>query len=103
MRTLRIPLNAGLAEESEFHEVMIKALEFIDDAQFKEEVPNMRDCYRHFRKGAWGFSTREQGYTVADCTGEGLKATIYLQEKLEYANFDALVLLDGEMLYVPML
>lgn len=28
-------------------------------------------------------STKEQGYTVSDCTGEGLKAVLYLQENLE--------------------
>ena len=29
------------------------------------------------------FSTREQGYTVSDCTGEGLKAVLDLQFELE--------------------
>ena len=28
-------------------------------------------------------STREQGYTVSDCTGEGLKAVLHLQYDLE--------------------
>lgn len=28
-------------------------------------------------------STKEQGYTVSDCTGEGLKAVLYLQNELE--------------------
>uniref|UniRef100_A0A0W0G8S3 Putative terpene synthase n=1 Tax=Moniliophthora roreri TaxID=221103 RepID=A0A0W0G8S3_MONRR len=36
-------------------------------------------AYRHRTKGAWGFSTREQGYTVTDCTAEGCKAALYLQ------------------------
>ena len=29
------------------------------------------------------YSTKEQGYTVSDCTGEGLKAVMYLQHHLE--------------------
>lgn len=28
-----------------------------------------------------GFSTKEQNYTLSDCTGEGLKAVLYLQNK----------------------
>jgi len=28
------------------------------------------------------YSTTEQGYTVSDCTGEGLKASMYLQFEL---------------------
>jgi squalene cyclase len=39
---------------------------------------------RHRTKGAWPFSTKEQGYTVSDCTGEGLKSVLYLQTQLEY-------------------
>jgi squalene cyclase len=29
------------------------------------------------------FSTAEQGYTVSDCTAEGLKAVLYIQHRLE--------------------
>ena len=38
------------------------------------------DAYRHKSKGAWPFSTREQGYTVSDCTAEALKAVLLLQK-----------------------
>lgn len=41
-------------------------------------------AYRHTTKGAWPFSTKEQGYTVSDCTAEALKAVIYAQEELAY-------------------
>ena len=37
-------------------------------------------------------STKEQGYTVSDCTGEGLKAVMYLQHDLEYASLCILFL-----------
>jgi lanosterol synthase len=42
-------------------------------------VPDYKKCYRHVSKGAWPFSTRDQGYTVSDCTAEGLKSAIALQ------------------------
>lgn len=40
----------------------------------------MARCYRQQSKGAWPFSTRDNGYTVSDCTAEGLKSTIALQQ-----------------------
>ena len=75
-------LHKGLAKEPQNHESIIRALEFIDDCQIKCNVPEMERCYRHCSKGAWPFSTRHQGYTVSDCTAEGLKSVIHLQNEL---------------------
>lgn len=36
----------------------------------------------HYR----GFSTKAQNYTLSDCTGEGLKAVLYLQNKWRCAT-----------------
>lgn len=72
--------EAGLAEEQEWRPMLTRALEFIEDHQMLEEVPNQAKCYRQQRKGAWPFSTKTQGYTVSDCTSEGLRATIMLQK-----------------------
>jgi len=36
-------------------------------------------------------STREQGYTVSDCVGEGLKAAMGLQFELELVVSNAVV------------
>ncbi|KAJ3344457.1 Lanosterol synthase (Oxidosqualene--lanosterol cyclase) [Kappamyces sp. JEL0680] len=44
-----------------------------------ENVPNQAISFRHTRKGAWPFSTKEQGYTVSDCTAEALKTVLLLQ------------------------
>lgn len=38
--------------------------------------------YRHISKGGWPFSTADNGWTVSDCTAEGLKASIYILEKI---------------------
>ncbi|CAB4387871.1 unnamed protein product [Rhizophagus irregularis] len=77
-------IEAGLANNTENHKVVLKTLEFLDDAQIKRNPTNMEYCYRHPSKGAWGFSTRDQGYTVSDCTAEGMKAVLYLQNRLDY-------------------
>ncbi|KAF8328406.1 terpene synthase [Cantharellus anzutake] len=63
----------------------INALRWIDQCQIRENPKHYESAYRHRTKGAWPFSTKEQGYTVSDCTGEGLKAIIYLQKHAEGA------------------
>lgn len=72
-------IDAGLADDSKYRPMLEKALEFLDDQQMTENCREQETCYRHPRKGAWGFSTREQGYTVSDCTSEALKSVIMLQ------------------------
>ncbi|OBT81831.1 hypothetical protein VE02_09348 [Pseudogymnoascus sp. 03VT05] len=69
--------EAGLARTPEFKDTMQKALEFIELSQFQEDL---KDPYRQKRKGGWPFSTKDNGYIVSDCSAEGMKATILLQE-----------------------
>lgn len=75
-------VETGLAEEEGTgnKEAAVKALKWLDECQIREDPKWTKEAYRHTSKGAWPFSTKEQGYTVSDCTGEGLKAVIYLQE-----------------------
>ncbi|KAF9054597.1 terpenoid cyclases/protein prenyltransferase alpha-alpha toroid [Panaeolus papilionaceus] len=79
-------VETGLAEEEEFKPSLIKALEWLDQAQIRKDPMHYKAAYRHTTKGAWGFSTTEQGYTVSDCTGEGLKAAMYLQFDVDYTE-----------------
>ncbi|KAI4123899.1 MAG: hypothetical protein LQ347_005959, partial [Umbilicaria vellea] len=72
-------IEAGMAEDPKWREMLKKALEFLDDQQIRENVREQEVCYRQQRKGAWAFSTKDQGYTVSDCTSEALKAVILLQ------------------------
>lgn len=74
-------VEAGLAEDPRCRPMLMKALEFLDDQQIREDCREQDICYRQRRKGAWAFSTREQGYTVSDCTSEAMKAVILLQRK----------------------
>lgn len=73
-------VEANLADVDLYRDNMIKALEFMDITQIRRNVPDYERCYRQVSKGAWPFSTRDQGYTVSDCTAEGIKATIALQK-----------------------
>lgn len=79
-------VESGLATEEENKESLLKALQWLDESQIQDNPKHFESAYRHRTKGAWPFSTKEQGYTVSDCTGEGLKAVIYLQEHVSYAT-----------------
>lgn len=79
-------VESGLADEEGNRASLGKALEWLEAAQMTENPKHYHEAYRHATKGAWPFSTKEQGYTVSDCTGEGLKAVLYLQEHLECAS-----------------
>jgi len=72
-------IEAGLEREPEWRPVLESALSYLDSQQIREECRDRESCYRHNRKGAWGFSTREQGYTVSDTTSEALKAVLMMQ------------------------
>ncbi|CAO1617940.1 unnamed protein product [Parajaminaea phylloscopi] len=56
-------------------------LAWLKDTQITENPKHYRTCYRHPTKGAWPFSTKQQGYTVSDCTAEGMKAVLDLQKE----------------------
>ena len=71
--------EAGIATDPQWRPMLTKALEFLDDQQIRENCREQDICYRQQRKGAWAFSTREQGYTVSDCTSEAMKAVLMLQ------------------------
>ncbi len=77
-------VEAGLAKDPKWRPMLTKALEFLDDQQIREDCREQEVCYRQRRKGAWAFSTRQQGYTVSDCTSEAMKAVIMLQRMPEF-------------------
>ncbi|EZF36198.1 hypothetical protein H109_00030 [Trichophyton interdigitale MR816] len=75
---------AGLAEDPKWKPMLVKALEFVEDHQMLETIREEKDCYRFETKGGWPFSTKTQGYTVSDCTAEGLRSALQLQKQLGY-------------------
>lgn len=76
--------EAGVAKEKKWRPMLTRALRFLERHQIREEVQDREVCYRQQRKGAWPFSTKTQGYTVSDCTAEGLRGTLLLQKLNDY-------------------
>ncbi|KAI1982254.1 hypothetical protein LOZ53_001170 [Ophidiomyces ophidiicola] len=75
---------AGFAKDPKWRPMLLKALEFLEDQQILEDHPDYKSCYRFRSKGAWPFSTKAQGYTVSDCTAEGLRSALQLQNQYGY-------------------
>ena len=83
-------VEAGIANDPENKESLNLALQWLGDCQIRDNPKHFKSAYRHRSKGAWAFSTRDQGYTVSDTTGEGLKSVLYLQNRVKYVQ-----VLDG--------
>lgn len=75
---------AGLDQDPRWRPMLLNALKYLECSQIRENCPEYQKSYRHPNKGAWGFSTRKQGYTVSDCTAEGAKAVMMLQNQPGY-------------------
>ena len=76
--------NAGLAELPECHETIVNAFRFLVRSQFDTECVD--GSFRDKRKGAWPFSTKEQGYTVSDCTAESIKAIVMVMKSSAFED-----------------
>ena len=61
-----------------FPETIQKSYHFIDLSQIKTEHATHNEFFRHPMIGCWPFSTAENGWPVADCTAEGLSATLVI-------------------------
>jgi len=72
-------VETGLGAEAENRDSLVRALQWLDRGQMRADPKFCAEMYRQPTVGAWGFSTRAQGYIVSDCTGEGLKTAIYIQ------------------------
>ncbi|KAF7361692.1 Terpene cyclase/mutase family member [Mycena venus] len=76
--------ETGLAGLEENKASALKMLKFLDEAQIRENPKYFHVDYRQATKGAWSFSTKEQGYMLTDCTGEAIKAVLYLQNQFDF-------------------
>ncbi|HDO26543.1 MAG TPA: hypothetical protein ENH02_00355 [Bacteroidetes bacterium] len=74
----RALLESGL--ENEFPGLTRKMYDFIDDSQIKTNPFEYKKYFRDRTVGAWPFSTRDHGWTITDCTGEGVKTSLMLNE-----------------------
>jgi hypothetical protein len=48
---------------------------------------DFESMYRHMSKGSWTFSDQDHGWTVSDCTAEGLKVTNQLTNYIGQCYF----------------
>lgn len=80
-------LSTPLAADPSNRDTLERALGWLDRNQTRESVRGKEGVGNEWReetKGAWGFSTITQGYTLSDCTGEALKVVVRLQREFGY-------------------
>lgn len=73
-------LEAGAQKKPEFSSCLQYAHEFFRISQIPENPPYYEKYYRQMSKGGFPFSTRDCGWIVVDCTAEGMKTIMLLQE-----------------------
>ncbi len=56
---------------------------FVRDNQILEDVPEREAHYRDPCRGGWPFSNRAHGWPITDCTAEGFKAAVAMEQRVE--------------------
>ena len=74
---------AATDREDEFSEMLQSAYDYIEANQVLEEVPEREEYFRERSTGGWPFSNREHGWPISDCTAEGLKASLMLEDQVD--------------------
>ncbi|CAN6372603.1 unnamed protein product [Urochloa humidicola] len=65
---------------NEFAPTLQKAHEFLKSSQVCKNQSDHKNYYRHRSKGSWTLSTKDNGWSVSDCTGEALHALLLLSK-----------------------
>ncbi|XP_078656025.1 lanosterol synthase-like [Branchiostoma floridae x Branchiostoma belcheri] len=76
-------LEAEAEKEKEFTSCLHRAHDFLRFTQIPDNPPDYETYYRQMNKGGFPFSTRDCGWIVTDCTAEGLKSMMMLQERCQ--------------------
>ncbi|XP_075685685.1 lanosterol synthase [Rhinoderma darwinii] len=79
-------LEAGAHKKKQFQKTLENAHEFLRITQIPDNPPEYKKYYRQMNKGGFPFSTRDNGWIVADCTAEGLKSAMLLQENCSFLS-----------------
>eukprot|EP00117_Sycon_ciliatum_P011614 scpid55069/ scgid1879/ Lanosterol synthase; 2,3-epoxysqualene--lanosterol cyclase; Oxidosqualene--lanosterol cyclase len=74
-------LEAGAGQKRDLQDCLLRAHNFLETTQMRENPDKYETYYRHPNKGGFPFSTAECGWIVADCTAEGLKSLLLLSDK----------------------
>lgn len=64
--------------------MLSRAHDYVRDNQILDDVPDMEAYHRHPSKGGWPFSNRAHGWPISDCTAEGLKCALALEDRVEH-------------------
>ncbi|KJE90129.1 lss protein [Capsaspora owczarzaki ATCC 30864] len=72
-------LEAGGDKNAQLMASLRKAHSFFKLTQIRKNVPEHEKYFRQMSKGGFPFSTRDCGWIVADCTAEGIKSTLMLE------------------------
>ncbi|KAL8561846.1 hypothetical protein ACOMHN_046971 [Nucella lapillus] len=81
--TVTAMMEAGAGGDGKLWPCLRKAHQFLDFTQIPDNPPDYAAFYRQSSKAnkdGFPFSTRDCGWVVADCTAEGLKALLGLQD-----------------------
>lgn len=79
-------VETGLAQDKENEKSMLGMLDWLDKAQIRENPKWYEESYRHRTKGAWPFSTPEQGYVVSRRVLEPFEYSVSISQ---FWNFGA--------------
>ncbi|HEY6881271.1 MAG TPA: prenyltransferase/squalene oxidase repeat-containing protein, partial [Polyangiales bacterium] len=71
-----------------------RANRYLDDNQVKRDLPLRERSYRDPTRGGWGFSNKDNGWIVSDCTAEALRAVLGMRTRVEQPMKQS-ELLDG--------
>nr|XP_006825099.1 PREDICTED: lanosterol synthase-like [Saccoglossus kowalevskii] len=74
-------IEAEAHKNTMFNDTLEHAHSFFKLTQIPENPADYEKYYRQMNKGGFPFSTRDCGWIVGDCTAEGLKSVMMLQEK----------------------
>ncbi|XP_037542771.1 lanosterol synthase isoform X1 [Nematolebias whitei] len=73
-------LEAGAQNDPKLVECLCKAHDFFKLSQIPENPPDYQKHYRQMNKGGFPLTNRHFNWIVSDCTGEGLKSVMLLEE-----------------------
>lgn len=63
------------------NDVLTRAADYVVRTQIREELADADKFYRDPVRGGWPFCDKEHGWPITDCTAEGLKAVLRLQQQ----------------------
>lgn len=67
-------------DDSPLERMLARAARFVSETQVRADPPQAERFHRHPARGGWPFSTLEHGWPISDCTAEGIKASLCLED-----------------------